>query len=159
MIARQVERTEERVTFAFVVLTSGRILSALLTLMERGVPFDGIYDFSQMEGVKYQWKTVPANHWKIGAFEDIVRYGNLLGKGSTPYTVDSPHDYMHNKVMVLDNVTITGSYNFSRHAQRNAENLLLITSVPLARTYRDYIASIVAKYSSLDANDRRQAGR
>ena len=146
MIARQVERTQERATLAFVVLTSGRILRAYLSLMERGIPLDGVYDLSQMEGVKYQWSTLPANNWKIGAFERIVRYGNLVGKHTTPYTPTSVHDYMHNKIMVLDDVVITGSYNFSRHAQRNAENLLLITSPPLAQAYRDYIGRIVEMY-------------
>ncbi len=56
---------------------------------------------------------------------------------------------MHNKVMVLDNVVITGSYNFSRHAQRNAENLLLIQSSALAETYRNYIHGLMEKYGKV----------
>jgi phosphatidylserine/phosphatidylglycerophosphate/cardiolipin synthase-like enzyme len=146
MIARQIERTRSRATLAAVVLTSTRIIRALLGLLERGVPIEGVYDFSQMEGVKYQWKLVPANNWKIPAFEQLVKYGNLVGKRSTPYTPTSVHDYMHNKIMALDDVTITGSYNFSRHAQRNAENLLLITSAPLAQTYREYVRRIAEMY-------------
>jgi phosphatidylserine/phosphatidylglycerophosphate/cardiolipin synthase-like enzyme len=54
---------------------------------------------------------------------------------------------MHNKVMVLDDVVITGSYNFSRHAQQNAENCLLIHSAPLSTTYRRYIRQIIARYA------------
>jgi phosphatidylserine/phosphatidylglycerophosphate/cardiolipin synthase-like enzyme len=146
MVARQIERTRERVTLAFVVLTSTRMIRALLGLIKRKVPFEGVYDFSQMEGVKYQWKLVPQNHWKIPAFERIVDHGKLVGKKSTPYTPTSVHDYMHNKIMVLDDITISGSYNFSRNAQRNAENLLLLSSAPLARTYRDYINRIAKVY-------------
>lgn len=145
-IANQIERTQEQVTLAFVVLTSSRILRAIQGLMMRNVPINGIYDRAQMEGVKYQWKLVPANHWKIPAFEEIVQYAQLVGKQSTPYSDDSPHDFMHNKIMVLDDVVITGSYNFSRHAQSNAENLLLISSEPLAQTYREYIDSLMDKY-------------
>jgi phosphatidylserine/phosphatidylglycerophosphate/cardiolipin synthase-like enzyme len=100
-----------------------------------------------MEGVKYQWQLVPANTWKIEAFARIVKYGNLVGKKSTPYTPTSKHDYMHNKIMVLDDAVLTGSYNFSRHAQQNAENALIIESAALASTYRDYIHSITAKYA------------
>src|SRR5215212_602650 len=129
-LAGLIDRTTHRLTLAFVVLTSSAILRALQKLMERNVPVDGVYDWSQMEGVKYQWAQVPDNNWKIGAFEEIVRYGNLVGKKSTPYTPTSKHDYMHNKVMVADNVTVTGSYNFSRHAQQNAENILMIQSDP-----------------------------
>ncbi|MEO6457390.1 MAG: phospholipase D-like domain-containing protein [Chloroflexia bacterium] len=147
-LTRQIERTTERVTLAFAVLTSGNMLEALYGRMERGIPFDGVYDASQMEGVKYQWELVPDNHWKIGAFIEIVEYGKLVGKKSIPWTPVSTHDFMHNKVMVLDDVVVTGSYNFSRHAQQNAENSLIINSASLARTYRDYIDMLKAKYAN-----------
>jgi phosphatidylserine/phosphatidylglycerophosphate/cardiolipin synthase-like enzyme len=146
-IANAITRAKERITIAAVVITSTRIINALLNAMERGVPIEGIYDYTQMEGVKYQWQLVPANNWKIGAFTKIVKYGNLVGKNSTPYTPSSKHDYMHNKVMVLDNSVLTGSYNFSRHAQQNAENALIIESAALAATYRDYIHSITTRYA------------
>ena len=147
-LARQIERTTQHVTIAAVVMTSGHILGALRNLMQRKIPIDGIYDWSQMEGVKYQWSLVPDNNWKIDAWEELVEYGHLVGKKSTPYTPSSSHDYMHNKVMVLDDVTVTGSYNFSRHAQQNAENILLIKSQPLADTYRQYIYSMVERYKA-----------
>jgi phosphatidylserine/phosphatidylglycerophosphate/cardiolipin synthase-like enzyme len=146
-IANAISRAKDRITIASVVITSTRIINALLNAMERGVPIEGIYDYTQMEGVKYQWQLVPANTWKIDAFARIVAYGKLVGKNSTPYTPTSKHDYMHNKVMVLDNAVLTGSYNFSRHAQQNAENSLLIESAALASTYRDYIHSITARYA------------
>jgi phosphatidylserine/phosphatidylglycerophosphate/cardiolipin synthase-like enzyme len=145
-IANQIDRTQHRATLAFVVLTSSRILKAIQGLMMRNVPIVGIYDESQMEGVKYQWSLVPANHWKIPAFEEIIRYAQLVGKSSTPYTENSPHDFMHNKVMVLDDVVITGSYNFSRHAQQNAENSLIIASAELAKTYNEYLESLMDRY-------------
>lgn len=147
MLARRVAQTQERVTLAFVVLTSGDIIEAMLGLIDRNVPIEGIYDRSQMESVKHQWSLVPDNHWKIGAFAEIVQYGRLVGKNSTPYTPESKHDFMHNKVMVLDDVVVTGSYNFSRHAQQNAENVLLIKSEPLADTYRRYIDKLKMKYA------------
>ena len=46
---------------------------------------------------------------------------------------------MHNKVLVIDDTVITGSYNFSRSAQFNAENILFIESAPLAEAYSAYI--------------------
>lgn len=145
-IANQIDRTHRRATLAFVVLTSSRILRAVQGLMMRNVPIVGIYDESQMEGVKYQWSLVPANHWKIPAFEEIIRYAQLVGKHSTPYTENSQHDFMHNKIMVLDDVVVTGSYNFSRHAQQNAENSLIITSAALAETYSEYLEGIMDRY-------------
>ena len=147
-LSQQIERTNKRLTIATVVLTSSGIIRAIQGLMARNVPIEGVYDWTQMEGVKYQWSLVPENHWKIGVFEEIVQYGNLVGKKSTPFTPTSTHDFMHNKIMVADDTTITGSYNFSRHAQRNAENILLITSSALASTYRDYIGMLMRKYAS-----------
>jgi phosphatidylserine/phosphatidylglycerophosphate/cardiolipin synthase-like enzyme len=146
-IARYIDRTQERLTIACVVCTSGRIIESLQGLMKRNVPIEGVYDWSQMEGVKYQWSLVPDNNWKITAWEEIVQYGKLVGKHSTPYTPTSQHDYMHNKVMVLDDLTITGSYNFSRHAQQNAENVLMIQSEALAETYKNYIDGLVKKFN------------
>jgi phosphatidylserine/phosphatidylglycerophosphate/cardiolipin synthase-like enzyme len=48
--------------------------------------------------------------------------------------------------MVLDDVVVTGSYNFSRHAQQNAENSLIITSAALAETYSEYLEGIMDRY-------------
>ena len=34
---------------------------------------------------------------------------------------------MHNKILIADNQLITGSYNFSANAERNAQNQIRIT--------------------------------
>jgi phosphatidylserine/phosphatidylglycerophosphate/cardiolipin synthase-like enzyme len=41
---------------------------------------------------------------------------------------------------------ITGSYNFSRSAQFNSENILFIESAPLAEAYSVYIDHLKQKY-------------
>ena len=50
------------------------------------------------------------------------------------------------KVLVIDDAVITGSYNFSRSAQFNAENILFIESAPLAEMYSSYIDHLKQKY-------------
>ena len=47
------------------------------------------------------------------------------------------HAIAHNKVMIIDKaVLITGSFNFTKAAEeKNAENLLVLRSKELARTY------------------------
>ncbi len=144
-VARLVEQTQDRLTIAAVVLTSGTIINALQSLIRRGIAIDGIYDATQMEGVMHQWQMVPNNHWKIPAWQEIVQYGRLVGKHSTPYTPTSKHDFMHNKVLISDNTLVTGSYNFSRHAQSNAENVLTVGSQALAQTYRQYIYTLLQR--------------
>ena len=145
-VAHWVAQARREVTLAVVVLTSGHILGALGDLMHAGVPVDGVYDRTQMTGVFGQWQQVPHNAWKIPAFTALVQYGRLAGKNSTPWTPTSVHDFMHNKIIVADDVVITGSYNFSRNAQANAENVLLINSPALAATYRTYIRHLAARY-------------
>ena len=49
---------------------------------------------------------------------------------------------MHNKVLLVDDTVIIGSYNFSRSAQFNAENILFIESEAAA----DATASILTTY-------------
>jgi phosphatidylserine/phosphatidylglycerophosphate/cardiolipin synthase-like enzyme len=99
-----------------------------------------------MEQVYVQWQEVPQNRWKIGALQEIIARAGLIGKNSTPYTPAGRHNFMHNKVLVIDDTVITGSYNFSRSAQFNAENILFIESAPLADAYSAYIDHLKQKY-------------
>jgi phosphatidylserine/phosphatidylglycerophosphate/cardiolipin synthase-like enzyme len=99
-----------------------------------------------MEQVYVQWQAVPQNRWKITALKEIIVRAGLVGKDSAPYSPTGPHNFMHNKVLVIDNTVITGSYNFSRSAQFNAENILFIESAPLAEVYSAYIDHLIEKY-------------
>src|SRR5207344_1816810 len=99
------------------------------------VAVSGIYDRTQMADVYRQWEGVLQNRWKIPALHEVIARAGLVGKNSTPYTPTSRHDFMHNKILVVDDTVITGSYNFSRSAQFNAENILFIESSALAERY------------------------
>jgi phosphatidylserine/phosphatidylglycerophosphate/cardiolipin synthase-like enzyme len=54
-----------------------------------------------------------------------------------PIWIDAKHQIAHNKIMIIDGATvITGSFNFTKNAeQNNAENLLVIRSPELAAKY------------------------
>jgi phosphatidylserine/phosphatidylglycerophosphate/cardiolipin synthase-like enzyme len=99
-----------------------------------------------MSDVYRQWQDVSQNRWKIPALQDVIARARLVGKNSTPYSPTGRHDYMHNKILVVDDTVITGSYNFSRSAQFNAENILFIESAPLAEAYSIYIDHLLQKY-------------
>jgi phosphatidylserine/phosphatidylglycerophosphate/cardiolipin synthase-like enzyme len=96
-----------------------------------------------MEGVFRQWHGGPAE-WKIAVFERVA--APLSGKRSTPYTPNSRHDFMHNKVLVCDDAVITGSYNLSHSAEENAENLLIIDDRDLADRYSEYLDHLAVRY-------------
>ena len=146
-IARRVRAAQRRVCICSLLINSGTLIGELGNLLRRGrVAVDGIYDRTQMEQVYVQWQEVPQNRWKIGALQEIIARAGLIGKNSTPYTPAGRHNFMHNKVLVIDDTVITGSYNFSRSAQFNAENILFIESAPLAEAYSAYIDHLIQNY-------------
>jgi phosphatidylserine/phosphatidylglycerophosphate/cardiolipin synthase-like enzyme len=146
-IAKRVRAAQRRVRICSLLINSGTLIGELGNLLRNGrVAVDGIYDRTQMEQVYVQWQEVPQNRWKIGALKEINARAGLIGKSSTPYMAPGRHNYMHNKVLVIDDTVITGSYNFSRSAQFNAENILFIESAPLAETYSSYIDHLKQKY-------------
>jgi phosphatidylserine/phosphatidylglycerophosphate/cardiolipin synthase-like enzyme len=148
-IARRVRAAQRRVRICSLLINSGTLIGELLNLLRAGrVQVDGVYDRTQMAEVYTQWQEVPSNHWKIPALQEIVARAHLAGKNSTPYSPTSRHDFMHNKVLVIDDTVITGSYNFSRSAQFNAENILFLESALLAETYSRYIDHLKSKYAS-----------
>jgi phosphatidylserine/phosphatidylglycerophosphate/cardiolipin synthase-like enzyme len=148
-VARRVRSAQRRVRICSLLLNSGTLISALGNLLRGGrAAVDGIYDRTQMADVYRQWQEVPQNRWKIDALKDIIGRAGLVGKNSTPYTPTGRHDFMHNKVLVVDDSVITGSYNFSRSAQFNAENILFIESAPLAQAYSGYIDHLMRKYAA-----------
>ena len=148
-VAKRVRSTQRRVRICSLLINSGTLISALGALLRGGrAAVDGIYDRTQMADVYRQWQAVPQNRWKIDALKDIIGRAGLVGKNSTPYTPTGRHDFMHNKVLVVDDRVITGSYNFSRSAQLNAENILFIESAPLAEAYSGYIDHLMRKYGA-----------
>ena len=148
-IAGRVRDAKRRVRICSLLINSGTLISELGNLLQRGdVMVDGIYDRTQMSDVYRQWQNVPQNRWKIGALRQIIARAGLIGKNSTPYTPTGRHDFMHNKVLVIDDTVITGSYNFSRSAEFNAENILFIESAQLAEAYSVYIDHLIKKYRS-----------
>ncbi|MGH8095229.1 MAG: phospholipase D-like domain-containing protein [Chthoniobacterales bacterium] len=147
-VARRVRGARRRVRLCSLLINSGTLISALEHLLSAGqVKIDGIFDRTQMEEVFRQWQTVPSNQWKVPAVRQIIARAQLVGKNSTPYTPTSRHDFMHNKVLIIDDTVITGSYNFSRSAQFNAENILFLESAALAERYSVYIDHLLQKYA------------
>ncbi len=146
-VSRRVGAAKRRVRICSLLINSGTLIGALQKLLQRGqVKVDGVYDRTQMTEVYGQWQMVPQNRWKVPALHDVIARAGLAGKNSTPFTPTGRHDYMHNKILVVDDTVITGSYNFSRSAQFNAENILFIESARLAAVYSDYIDGLIVKY-------------
>lgn len=147
LVAQRVRDAQRRIRVCSMLLNSGALIGALRDVLRaNNVPVDGVYDRTQMLGVFQQWQEVPHNHWKIGAVQNIIQDAALVGKNSTPYSPTSPHDFMHIKALIVDDLVITGSYNFSHSAELNAENILFLESPAIAATYSQFVDHLIAKY-------------
>ncbi len=143
-LVRLVKGAGTRIVVAAMVLTSHPLLAALATAVKAGVQVSGIYDAGQMDPIVADWRKIPADAKVVADWSSVAAV--LARKHSTPYTPTSTHDFMHNKILICDDTVVTGSYNFSANAQRNAENHLRITDPALAGQYAEYIATIAAAY-------------
>jgi phosphatidylserine/phosphatidylglycerophosphate/cardiolipin synthase-like enzyme len=97
--------------------TSAPIAKALVDAHKRGVRVEVLLDKSQRTE-KY-------------SAADFLAHAGISTR------IDAQHRIAHNKVMVIDGaVVITGSFNFTKGAEyENAENLLVIHSPALAAQY------------------------
>ena len=92
--------------------TSAPIAKALVDAHKRGVKILAVLDKSNV-----------TQNYSAATF--LVNVG-------IPTLIDAEHAIAHSKVIVLDNTTvITGSFNFSKAAEENnVENLLVLTEAP-----------------------------
>jgi phosphatidylserine/phosphatidylglycerophosphate/cardiolipin synthase-like enzyme len=137
----------QRLFAASVVISSGPILAALSEAIDRGILLGGLYDGPQMDQVKRQWIAAHVGADKISTWEKVS--DRLARKNSLPYDRNKPyqpHNFMHNKLVIADDVVVTGSLNLSNHAMGNAENVLLIHDADIASKYAAYVQQITAKY-------------
>lgn len=115
----EINSAQSTVRMAAYSMTSESIADALIAARQRGVKVWVVLD-------KGQWKARKAQGHRMREHGVGVRY-------------DGEHQLMHNKFVVIDiQQTATGSYNFTKSAQkRNAENMLFIDDKDTAQEYAD----------------------
>lgn len=116
-IISEINQAKSEVLVQAYSFTSKAIAKALANAHARGVGVEIIVDKKQ----RYAKGSAVEYEWRLGV----------------PVFVDHYHSAAHNKVMIIDGVTIiTGSFNFTRAAEvSNAENLLILRSASLAKRY------------------------
>lgn len=144
-IAELISSARARIKVASMVITSNRLLGAISDALQSHQvnEFAGIYDAPQMKHVLGMWAKThnPAS----GVFNYVA--AKMVGKESTPYAPDKMHNFMHNKVVVCDDAVVTGSFNLSGNAEKNAENNLIIHDKKIADNYAAYIDILVKAYT------------
>lgn len=118
-IVKSIGKAKKEVLVQAFLFSNKPITEALIAAHKRGATVKVIVD-KEME--RHHHNTVPE-----------------LLKARIPTYIDSKHRTAHNKVMIVDTSTvITGSFNFIKSAETsNAENLLVIRSVPMAKEYKE----------------------
>ena len=117
LIVKELGNARESVLIQAYSFTSAPIAKAIVEAYKRGVKVEAILDKSN-QSEKYSAAT-------------------FLSHAGVPVKIDAQHAIAHNKIMIIDRkVVITGSFNFTKSAQkRNAENLLVIRDKGIARRY------------------------
>jgi len=159
-IADAIAAASDRLYVASMVISSGKILRSIGHAMTDVQEFGGIYDGGSMAGVEHAWsraKKAAVEHasakTKLDSFSSAEKLDmwmklkpHLVAKKSIKFEDNLPHNFMHDKVAVADDTVITGSFNFSNNAMKNAENILVIKNQALADQYADYIKGLLERY-------------
>lgn len=121
VIVAAIARAQSTIRLQAYVFTSAPILGAISAAQARGVDVRAILDRSQAR----------PGHDSAAA----------LARAGVAVLIDARPAIAHNKVIVIDaHTVITGSFNFTRSAQRrNAENVLIVRGdAALAGAYAEY---------------------
>ena len=156
-VAKHIGRARERIRIASPVLTAGPILGTLVEVVNEGrCPVVGVVDDTQVDDVFRQWSMNRVSGWKIPLLRTIVEGAAFSGKPSTPWAPDGIQDFMHAKVVVCDDVSFVGSFNFSRSGERNAENVLEIHDPTTADALARYVDEVAGRYPRATPPDVRR---
>ena len=146
-VAKHIGRARRRIRIASPVLSAGPILGTLVEVVnERRCQVAGVIDDTQSDDVFRQWSRNGVSAWKIPLLRTIVTRGAFSGKPSTPWAPGGVQDFMHAKVVVADDVSFVGSFNFSRSGERNAENVVEIHDAATADALASYVDDVRARY-------------
>ena len=146
-IAKHISRSRRRVRICSPVLTAAPVLATLAQLVSEGrLDIAGCVDAPQVRGVIHEWTLNGNVSWKLPLLERTLA-APFSGKPSTPWEPEgTPHDFMHAKVTVADDVVFLGSFNLSRSGERNAEDVLEIHDAALAERLAAYVDEVRALY-------------
>ena len=144
--AKRFADAQNNVRLASMVISSPQMLQALVDDIHRGIKVTGIYDGPQMDQVERNWSKFPSSASKLALWDELKKV--LVRKNSHPYTPNGIHDFLHNKMYEVDDQNAgTGSFNFSKNATKNAENVLMMDNLPeIAQQYAHYIDDLIKTY-------------
>jgi len=137
-IASALKKSKRVRVLAFLISDPG-ILQALSNFRSASSDIRGVYDKHGMSDATRGKKDL-SGFW-------FLNDKRFVPAPSHAFNPNGEQDFMHNKVMILDDIrVITGSYNFSENAEANDENLMIIDSPKVAQAYTAYFNALYTKY-------------
>ena len=116
MIQRQLAGADRSIDICVFTVTDDRITDRIIAAHRRGI------------GVRL----ITDNDKQFDSGSDIAR----MVKAGVPTRFDPDNDHMHHKFAVIDDARlVNGSYNWTRGATRNHENLLVFSHAETVRRY------------------------
>jgi phosphatidylserine/phosphatidylglycerophosphate/cardiolipin synthase-like enzyme len=147
LIATHIGQARTRIRICSPVLTSGPILASLAeALDDRRADVLVTVDGPQMTQALRQWHADGRAAWKVPLYEKVADAAGFAQKASRAYQAGPPHNYMHAKIVVCDDVTLLGSYNCSHAGELNAENLLEVRGVEFSDRCAAYCEQVNRRY-------------
>jgi phosphatidylserine/phosphatidylglycerophosphate/cardiolipin synthase-like enzyme len=132
-IISQINRASQLIKVCLFTISDNRISKALISKHKQGVSI----------------KVITDNDKIFDKGSDVEE----LAKSGIPVVVDVTDNHMHHKFAIFDNKTcLTGSYNWTRSAERyNHENILVTNSTNVCRAFNkefDYLWDELAPYDN-----------
>jgi len=120
VIMRQIALSQHRICVAVAWFTNDLLYEALKVALNN----------------KIKVKVVILNDL-INRNEFGLNFGNLTKMGAEIRLAKSDLGTMHNKFCVIDNLVITGSYNWTYHANKNRENILMTDEESVVSSFKE----------------------
>jgi phosphatidylserine/phosphatidylglycerophosphate/cardiolipin synthase-like enzyme len=147
-LATAISGAQHRLLIASMVLTATEVLDAIAGQLDL---VRGAFDGSEMAQTEAEWRRGAVGSTsakKLATWQAIEAH--LVRKPSIAFDEghpNRPHNFMHNKLIVADDLVVTGSFNFSANAEKNAENLLWVSDADLADQYATCVEGLITRYS------------
>ena len=125
-IREELEKSRSSVYLAVAWLTDDQLYADLVQLSNKGI------------GIKIILNDDEINRKSGLNFSELYQNGGLV------YFVDSLKNLMHNKFCVIDEkVTINGSFNWTRKANNNLENITIIRDEIISRQFLEQFNELI----------------
>lgn len=127
IINSRLKKANNSIRFMAFSFTSDVIAETMISKFKNGLIVQGVFE-------------------KKGSNSEYSEYTKMLIEG-VPVIKDRNYRIMHHKVIIIDDrIVITGSFNFSKNANRsNDENILIVESPEIAASYTEEFRRIYSR--------------